>query len=137
MTVRWQRVGCLLVVPYASVTSVVTVPSGETTGYVRVTTVVLSRYGSSNWPYWMRTTVLESANVDSSKYTPKIPYGSSFIATHTAKGSPLAPDVPTLSLHLGNDEMELVIILYTVARWGNDLRERIPWPLIQARCYVG
>ena len=40
-------------------------------------------------------------------------------------------------LHLGNDEMEPVIILYRVAHWGNDLRERIPWSLIQARCYVG
>ena len=42
--------------------------------------------------------VLESRNVDSSKYTPKVPYSSSFTATHAVKGSPLSPDVPTPSL---------------------------------------
>ena len=36
--------------------------------------------------------------MDSSKYTPEVPYGSSFTATHTVKGSPLAPNVPMLSL---------------------------------------
>ena len=53
---------------------------------------------AADLPYWMRMTVLESANVDGSKYTPKVPYGSSFTATRTAKGSPLTSDVPMLSL---------------------------------------
>ena len=97
MTARWQRVGCLLVVPHASVTSLIVVPSGKTTGYIRVTTAILDTE-AAHWPYWMRTTVLESGNVDSSKDTPNVPYSSSFTATRTAKGSPLAPDVPTLSI---------------------------------------
>ena len=64
-------------VPYASVTSLIAVPSGETTGYVRVITADTE---AADWPYWMMMIVLESRNVDSSKYTPKVPYDSSFIA---------------------------------------------------------
>ena len=82
-------------VPYAFFTSLITVSSGETTGYVRVIT---TNTEAADWPYWMRSTVLESRNVDSSKYTPKVPYSSSFTTTCTAKSSPLAPNVPTLSL---------------------------------------
>ena len=81
--------------PYAFFTSLITVSSGETTGYV---CVITTDSEAADWPYWMRTTVLESRNVDSNKYTPKVPYSSSFTATRTAKSSPLAPDVPTLSL---------------------------------------
>ena len=65
------------------------------------TYVLLPQYNvdteAADWPYWMRMIVLESRNVDSSKYTPKVPYGSSFTATRIVKGSPLVPDVPTLS----------------------------------------
>ena len=76
--------------------------------------------------------------MDSSKYTPKVPYGSSFTATLAAKSSPLAPDVPTLLLTSSWERCDGAgdHPLYTVAHWGNDLRERIPWSLIQARCYV-
>ena len=92
---------------------------------------------AADWPYWMRTTVLESRNVDSSKYIPKVPYSSSFTATCIVKGSPLAPNVPTLSLASPwGDAIVLVIVLHSVAHWGNDLRECIPWPLIQVCCYV-
>ena len=41
MTTRWQRVDFLLVVPYASVISLIVMPSGETTGYVHVVTTIL------------------------------------------------------------------------------------------------
>ena len=95
MTAHWQQVGCILVVLHTSVISLITVPNGKTTSYVRVIMAVLGME-AADWPYWMRTTVLESKNVDSSKGTAKVPYSSSF--THTAKDSPLAPDVPTLSL---------------------------------------
>ena len=84
-------------VPHASVISLIVVSSGETTGYIRVATAILDTE-AADWPYWMRTIVLESRNMDSSKYTPKVPYDSSFTATRTVKGSPLTPDVPTLSL---------------------------------------
>ena len=42
---------------YASFTSPIAVSSGETTGYVRVITADTE---AVDWPYWMRTTVLES-----------------------------------------------------------------------------
>ena len=135
MMVHWQQVGCLLVVPYTSFTSLIAVSSGETTGYVHVITVDTEAAG---WPYWMRMTVLESGNVDSSKYTPKVPYGSSFTATRTAKSSPLTPDMPTLSLTSSWEWCDGASDhpLYSVTHWGTDLRVHIPWSLIQVRCYV-
>ena len=42
---------------YASFTSLIAVSSGKTTGYVRVIT---ANTEAVDWPYWMRTTVLES-----------------------------------------------------------------------------
>ena len=54
MTARWQRVGCLLVVPYAGVTSLIVVPSGETTGYVCVITSSLTSVLGK--PYFKRST---------------------------------------------------------------------------------
>ena len=105
MAARWQRVGCLLVVLCTSVTSFITVPSDKTTGYVRVITAILDTE-ATDWPYWMRTSVLEPRNVDSSKYTPKVPYGSSFTTTCTTKGSPLASDMPTLSLTLSWEQCD-------------------------------
>ena len=53
--------------------------------------------------------------MDSSKYTPKVPYGSSFTATRTAKSSPLAP---VAKLCLENDAMEPVIFFYIVLLTG-------------------
>ena len=72
----------------------------------------------------------------SSKYTPNVPYGSSFTATCTAKSSPLSPDVPTLSLTLSWEQCYGAgnRILYSVAHCGNNFREHIPWSLIQAHC---
>ena len=93
-TAHWQWIGYLLVILYSSVTGLIAVPSSKTTGYVHVITAILDTE-AADWPYWMRTTVLESSNMDSSKYTPKVPYGSSFTTTRTAKGS---PDVPMLLL---------------------------------------
>ena len=122
MTACWQRVGCLLVVLYASLTSLFAVSSGKTTGYVGVITADTE---AADWPYWMRMTVLESKQWTpaGTKYTPKVPYGSSFTATLAAKSSPLAPDVPTLLL---TSSWERCDPLYSVAHWGNDLKSAFP-----------
>ena len=121
--------------PYASFTSLIAVSSSETTGYVLI---IIADMEAADCPYWMRTTVLESRNVDSSKYTPKVPYGSSFTPTRTLKSSPLALDVPTLSLTSSQEQCDGTgdRPLYSITHWGNDLREHIPWSLIQACCYV-
>ena len=100
MTARWQRVGCLLVILYASVTSLMAVPSGETTGYVRVIIAILRRYGSC------RLAILDDNDCPGVKKCgqqqvhPNVPYGSGFTATRIVKGSSLVPDVPTLSFAL-------------------------------------
>ena len=48
-------------VPYVSFTSLTAVSSGETTTDME----------AADWPYWIRTTVLESRNVDSNVATPQ------------------------------------------------------------------
>ena len=124
-----------LVVPYATVTSLIAVPSGETTGYVRVITAILHRYESC----WL-------AILDEKDYPGVKKCGQQQVHPqkfHTKAVSllyALWKVVHSLQtcprcrlLRLGNDAIEPVIVFYSVTHWATIWESTFPGQ-IQVHC---
>ena len=101
---------------YASFTSLIAVPSGETTGYVRVITEDTE---AADWSYWMKTTVLESKQWTAAS-TPQKFHTVAVSQLHALRkvAHSLQTCLRCCLLHLGNDVMELVIIFYIASLTG-------------------
>ena len=115
MTAHWQWVGCLLVVPYASFTSLITVSSGKTTGYVCVNS--LDMYGNCRWAILDENDCPGVKKCFTAASTPQMfptvavsPLRALQKVAHSLQTCPLCH-----LLCLGNNAMELVIVYYIVS----------------------